>query len=118
LVLGNESRLEQLLLNLVLNALQATPAGGRVRVGVEADEPHRAHLVVADTGCGIAPQNLEQIFEPFYSTRQQAGGTGLGLAVVQNIAAAHDAQISVRSSPGQGSTFRVAFRRAEGVPRA
>lgn len=114
-VRGNESRLEQLALNLVLNALQATPDGGRVRLGVEANDAQRVVLVVADTGCGIASENLEQIFEPFYSSRHEAGGTGLGLAVAHNIATAHGAEISVRSRQGEGTTFRVAFPRDGGA---
>ncbi|MDP3775792.1 MAG: ATP-binding protein [Gemmatimonadales bacterium] len=109
LVAGNESRLEQLVLNLLLNALQATPLGGRVRVGVATDGGRAVVLEVQDTGCGIPQDALERIFDPFYSTRRNSRGTGLGLAVVQNIAAGHRARILVESEPGNGSTFRVMF---------
>jgi signal transduction histidine kinase len=113
LVVGNESRLEQLVLNLLLNALQATPSGGRVRVGVTTHGPGAVVLEVTDTGCGIAQDSWERIFEPFYSTRRNSGGTGLGLAAVQNIAAGHRARVVVESEPGRGSTFRVIFPGAD-----
>lgn len=118
LVAGNESRLEQLVLNLLLNALQATPSGGSVRVGVTVHDARAVVLEVRDTGCGIARGNVERIFEPFYSTRRNSGGAGLGLAVVQNIAAGHGARISVDSEPGRGSTFRVTFPAVDRGARA
>ncbi|MDP3775472.1 MAG: ATP-binding protein, partial [Gemmatimonadales bacterium] len=112
-VVGNESRLEQLVLNLLLNGLQATPSGGRIRVAVSTHRAGAVVLEVTDTGCGIAQDSLERIFEPFYSTQRNSGGTGLGLAVVQNIAAGHRARILVESEPGRGSTFRVIFPGAD-----
>jgi two-component system sensor histidine kinase PilS (NtrC family) len=97
-------RLRQALWNLVLNAVQAMPAGGELTVTVAAD--HRAlKIAVADTGEGIAPGDLAHVFEPFYSTKP--GGSGLGLALVHRIVQDHGGDIEVQNRPGQGTTFVV-----------
>ncbi|HJZ49824.1 MAG TPA: ATP-binding protein [Roseiflexaceae bacterium] len=106
--LGDRDRIKQALLNMVVNALQHTPPGGRVRVGL-AREGARARLSVSDTGAGIAEEDLVRVFDRFYradKARSRAiGGAGLGLAIVKWIAEAHDGAIEARSSPGQGSQF-------------
>jgi signal transduction histidine kinase len=105
------AQIQQVLLNLLINARQAMPDGGtvRVRLGLDASG-RRAELSVADTGLGIAPGDLRRIFEPFYSTKTSPdaagqGGTGLGLAVCRDIVEAHHGRLRAESRLGQGSTF-------------
>jgi signal transduction histidine kinase len=101
--------LTQVLLNLLTNALAATPTGGRVEVGgtaaVQDGRPGIA-LAITDTGTGIAPEHLERIFDPFFSTKQ-SGGTGLGLSICRDIVRAHDGAITVESAPGAGARFSI-----------
>jgi signal transduction histidine kinase len=104
------AQIEQVLLNLIINARQAMPRGGHLRIEVR-DNP-RAHMVelkVADTGVGIPPDRLRLIFEPFYTTKEPDanghGGTGLGLSVCRQIIEQHQGRIRVESLVGKGSTF-------------
>lgn len=94
-----------LVYNLVTNGMQAMPEGGRLRVAVDRAGPGQVMLEVVDTGAGILPENLERLFQPFFTTK--AEGTGLGLAVCQWIANAHGGSISASSEGGKGTTFRV-----------
>lgn len=103
-VAGDADRLEQLLMNLVLNALQATPAGGTVTISGRRAGRY-LQLEVRDTGKGIEPGDLSLIFQPFFTRR--ARGTGLGLAICKKYAEDMHGSIDVSSSPGQGSRFRV-----------
>jgi len=109
-ILGDQTRLAQLLINLVDNALKYTPAGGRVTVCLARDAD-MALLAVADTGSGIAPEHLPRLFERFYradtARSRGAGGAGLGLAIADWIARAHGGQIAVVSAVGSGATFSV-----------
>jgi two-component system OmpR family sensor kinase len=109
-VLGDADRLKQLLINLVDNAIKYTPNSGRVTLGLRRVES-QAVLTVADTGIGIPEQDLPHIFERFYrvgkARSRAAGGSGLGLSIVQWIVQAHNGKISVTSQPGQGTTFTV-----------
>jgi signal transduction histidine kinase len=107
------AQIQQVLINLLLNARQAMPQGGvvRLRVGTAAGG-RRVEISVSDTGVGIAPADLRRIFEPFYSTKKEPdgagqGGTGLGLAVCRDIVEAHHGRIRAESRPGQGSTFTI-----------
>jgi signal transduction histidine kinase len=108
LVMGDADRLRQLLLNLVENAIKYTPPGGRMTLSL-AREPGWVRVTVADTGIGIAPEDLPHIFERFYradKARSRAmGGTGLGLSIAQWVAQAHGGQITVESRLGEGSVF-------------
>jgi signal transduction histidine kinase len=105
------AQIQQVLLNLVINARQAMPEGGTLRLRVGTDASGRlAEVSVADTGVGIAPSHLRRIFEPFFTTKTGPdstgqGGTGLGLSVCRDIAEAHKGRIRAESRPGQGSTF-------------
>jgi signal transduction histidine kinase len=107
----NPAQIQQVLLNLVINARQAMPKGGTVRVRVAEDPSGRlAELSVADTGVGIAPADLRRIFEPFFTTKHGPdalglGGTGLGLAVCRDIVEAHHGRLRAESRVGQGTTF-------------
>ncbi len=106
------SQVEQVLLNLIINARQAMPRGGRLRVEVrENARSGMVELIVADTGVGIPPERLRLIFEPFYTTKEPDdnghGGTGLGLSVCRQIIEQHQGRIRVESLVGKGSTFTV-----------
>ncbi len=105
---GDRDRLKQALLNLGVNALQHTPPGGTVALSLARHDTN-AVLTVADTGCGIPPQEQELIFERFYradrSRSRHGGGAGLGLAIVKRIVDAHGGQVSVQSEVGVGSIF-------------
>jgi heavy metal sensor kinase len=107
---GDQTRLSQLLLNLVDNGLRYTPAGGKVCVSVEREGAWDV-IKVADTGQGIASEHVPHVFERFYradpSRARSDGGAGLGLAIGQWIARAHGGRIDVESQPGRGSTFSV-----------
>jgi len=105
-VIADHFQMEQLFLNLVLNASQAMPGGGTLtlRTSRRAD---RVLVEVIDTGEGIAPEIRDRIFDPFFTTRAVGQGTGLGLAVSYSIVSAHRGSIEVDSVPGHGSTFRV-----------
>jgi len=98
--------LEQVLLNLLGNSLDATPPGGSIRV-VATREGERLLLRVADNGCGIAPEDLDRIFEPFFTTKPPGMGTGLGLAVVHGIVRGWGGTIDVESDPGEGTTLSI-----------
>ena len=105
---GDRGRLHQLFDNLVSNALKFTPTGGSVHVSV-ALRNGSVHVEVSDTGIGIDPEDQRRLFERFFRTpqvvEQQVPGTGLGLYISRVIAEAHEGSLSVRSTPGQGSTF-------------
>ncbi len=99
----DESALQHTVINLLLNAVQACPRGGAVRAGVDGGDPVR--ITVRDNGCGISPENLKRIFEPFYSMRK--GGTGLGLFLSLDYVRTCGGDITVSSAVGSGSTFAV-----------
>jgi len=111
---GDRRALEQALGNLLDNALQYTPAGGRVSLRITADA-ERILCEVADTGIGIAPEHQERIFERFYrvdkARSREQGGTGLGLAIVKHVALAHGGGIALKSTPGRGSVFTLSLPR-------
>jgi signal transduction histidine kinase len=120
----DEGQIVQVLLNLVLNAIDATPAGGRVRVqATAASEPlvptpgrHGSfwRLAVRDDGPGIAPEHRAKLFDPFFTTKPE--GTGLGLAVSSKIVEEHRGTIHVETQPGGGTAFIVELpRRFEGL---
>jgi signal transduction histidine kinase len=107
-------QVQQLALNLVKNALDATPEGGRVALGLDlstmtsGDGPvPAARLTVEDNGIGMTEETRARLFEPFFTTRAGEGGTGLGLAVVHSIVQAHGGRIAVASTPGAGTRFTV-----------
>ena len=121
-VYGDLGRLEQIIANLLSNALRYTNRGGSVTVTVSADG-HEAQLEVADTGIGIAPDDLRHIFTRFWrsdrSRSRATGGSGVGLAIVHELVRAHEGRIEVDSTPGIGSRFRVTLPAlASGAPPA
>ncbi len=111
LVTGNEGRLGQVCINLLVNAAQALPADrfeqNRISISTLTDQEGRAVLEVRDTGSGIAPENLARIFDPFFTTKPVGLGTGLGLSICHTLITAHGGHIEVKSKLGQGTLFRV-----------
>ena len=105
-ILGDANQLQQLLLNLFLNAAGAMPDGGSLTITTGRDGDQVA-ISVADTGCGIAPENLDKIFDPFFTTKPVGQGTGLGLSVSYGIVEQHGGKIEVESQIGLGSTFTI-----------
>jgi len=105
-VVCDGSQVQQVILALAMNALEATPADGRVSIEASPDGDG-VKLVVADTGGGIPKDHLDRIFEPFFTTKETGKGVGLGLAVVYGIVNAHHGRIDVQSEPGRGTTFTV-----------
>jgi two-component system NtrC family sensor kinase len=105
-VVCDASQVEQMVLALALNGLEATPSGGRVAISARRDG-HEVALVVEDTGCGIPAESQSRIFEPFFTTKEAGKGVGLGLAVVYGIVTRHHGRIDVRSTVGSGSVFTV-----------
>jgi signal transduction histidine kinase len=109
-------QIEQILVNLVINARQAMPGGGRLKIEIRDNPPSETVEVrVADTGVGIPPDQLRLIFEPFFTTKQPdeygRGGTGLGLSVCRQIIEQHQGRIRVESVVGKGSTFTLKLPR-------
>jgi len=128
-IFADPGQIEQVILNLCINARDAMPGGGRLSIETEnavfepefirehpwATEPEYVHLRISDTGVGIPPEIRDRIFEPFYTTKEIGQGTGLGLATVYAIAQRHDAGIEVDSEPGHGASFSFYFP-VRGVP--
>jgi signal transduction histidine kinase len=115
-LLGDADEIQQVVLNLVTNALNATPSGGEITIDVEARRSVCGNslapvpcirMIVSDTGCGIAPETQAHLFDPFFTTRRAQGGTGLGLAVVKAIVTDRAGTIAVSSQPGHGTTFTI-----------
>jgi len=120
-VQADASMMEQVLLNLAVNARDAMPKGGQLVIKIEVLDLDARHLVqhheahpgrfvcvsAIDKGCGIPPENLRRIFEPFFTTKEVGKGTGLGLATVYGIVKQHQGWVEVESEAGKGTTFRV-----------
>jgi signal transduction histidine kinase len=113
---GNESRLGQVFLNLIVNAAQAIPEGdaanNEIKIVTRMDTSDRVAIEFHDTGAGIAAEVLPHIFDAFFTTKATAVGTGLGLAICHRIVAEHNGEISVKSRKGSGTVFRIVLRAA------
>ncbi|HZU44629.1 MAG TPA: ATP-binding protein, partial [Terriglobales bacterium] len=112
LIHGNQGKLQQVFLNLFLNAKDAMTQGGELRVATSNGSG--VHVEVTDTGSGIAPEHIQRIYDPFFTTKTspregQNRGTGLGLSVTYGIIQEHAGKIRVESRPGQGTTFYLEF---------
>ena len=112
LISGDTNRLQQCLLNLVFNAMESMPSGGKLTLSTGLD-PSGGKVVikVIDTGCGIASEHLDHIFDPFYTTKAEGQGTGLGLSIVYGVVKVHRGDIRVDSRPGEGTRFVLTFPR-------
>jgi two-component system NtrC family sensor kinase len=106
LVHGDKNQLQQVLVNLSLNACEAMPGGGTLVVSTSCAKDHVV-LKVSDTGCGIKKDHLDKIFEPFFTTKPVGKGTGLGLSVTYGIVQQHGGTLEVESDEGKGTTFTV-----------
>ena len=107
-VQGNAVQLAQVFVNLLVNAAQAMPPrGGEIRLTTRVRGDSRAEVEIRDTGCGISTENLERVFEPFFTTKPAGEGTGLGLPISHNIIRALGGEMSVESTVGVGTTFRI-----------
>jgi hypothetical protein len=104
--LGNAPKLQQVFMNLILNARDAMPQGGRLEISTAA-AASTVSISFRDTGTGIAPEHLSKIYDPFFTTKQIGQGTGLGLAVSYGIIHDHGGNIHVESKPGEGALFRI-----------
>ncbi|WP_309891590.1 ATP-binding protein [Archangium sp.] len=119
-VQGNAVQLAQVFVNLLVNAAQAMPAsGGEIQLTTRVHDDARVRVEVRDTGCGIPPESLERIFEPFFTTKPVGEGTGLGLPISHGIIRALGGELSVESTVGEGTTFRILLPTvAEHLPEA
>ena len=109
-VSADAGMLQQAFLNLALNACQAMPDGGQLRMAASTRPGRRVEVLFEDTGIGIAPEHLEKIFDLYYTTKEQ--GTGIGLSMVYRTIQLHDGDVEVQSVLGKGTTFRILLRRA------
>jgi signal transduction histidine kinase len=112
-VSGDAAMLRQVFMNLAINACQAMPHGGTLRLTCAATSGNRVEVKVEDTGVGIPPANLEKIFDLYFTTKDH--GSGIGLSMVYRIIQLHDGEVEVQSTPGRGTTFRVLLPRANEV---
>jgi two-component system, NtrC family, sensor kinase len=107
-ILGSSNRLQQVFLNLFLNAKDAMPSGGMLEVRSSANNG-TVEVEISDTGMGIQRENLARVFDPFFTTKATGRGTGLGLSVSYGIIKEHAGKVEVRSTPGKGTSFRLEF---------
>lgn len=109
---GDGAQIQQCLMNLIFNAIESMPEGGKLIIsgGVD-DREEKVWLTVADTGHGIKPEDLPHIFEPFYSTKNDGKGVGLGLSMTYGIIREHNGVIEVESKPGKGTVFKIKLPR-------
>lgn len=105
--------LRQVFMNLAINACQAMPNGGTLRLVAAAASRARVEIRFEDTGVGIPPENLHKIFDLYFTTKDH--GTGIGLSMVYRIVQLHDGEIEVESTPGRGTTLKVLLPRAHEV---
>jgi signal transduction histidine kinase len=110
---GDSAMLRQAFLNLAINACQAMPNAGSLRLKAGPSSRARVEVIVQDTGVGIAPEHLSKIFNLYFTTKEK--GTGIGLSMVYRIIQMHDGEVEVQSTPGRGTTFRVLLPRGSGV---
>jgi signal transduction histidine kinase len=119
---ADPDRLRQIVQNLVENAVRYTPAGGEIRVTMQADDANGVWLAVSDTGVGVDAADLPHLFRHFYradqSRARSSGGMGLGLAIVKSLVEAHGGRVAVDSAVGRGSTFTVTFPRRHEAAKA
>jgi signal transduction histidine kinase len=110
-IAADSDQLRRALGNLVLNAMDAMPEGGTLRIATSKID-NAARISIADTGQGLTPEECERLFTPYYTTKHY--GTGLGLAIVQSVVSDHRGKISVVSEPGHGSTFIIELPAQQG----
>jgi signal transduction histidine kinase len=110
-LLGDAGQLEQVFVNLLINAADACEGGGAVRV-VVSERDRLIRIEVRDDGCGISPENLPQVLDPFFTTKKRGQGTGLGLSIAFDIVKNHGGTLEIESTPGKGTNVIVELPRA------
>jgi signal transduction histidine kinase len=113
-IMADPSQLQQVLTNLMLNAIQAMPDGGTLTIRTSADSQGRVRIDVQDTGIGISKENMKKLFTPFFTTKKEVKGVGLGLAVAHGIIQRHRGKIEVESEEGKGTTFTIYLNAYQG----
>jgi len=113
LVLMDTDQMTQVMLNLLINAIEAAPKESRVIAGYESDDQGQVMIVVEDAGEGIPREHLDKLFDPFFSTKSK--GTGLGLTVCRQIVDLHDGRIKIQSTEGEGTTVTVSLPLRKGI---
>ncbi len=108
-VSGDEHQIKQVMLNLLVNAMDAITGPGRIVITTFQSSSGEVCLSVEDSGCGIEKEHMDKLFEPFFTTKRAGKGIGIGLSTCMSIVAKHQGEISVKSQPGQGATFTVKF---------
>lgn len=107
---GDANRLQQTLLNLIFNAIEAMPEGGRLGIVTKHNTAEKNfHVQIQDTGNGIPEEYLDHIYDPFFTTKEEGKGTGLGLSIVYGVTKNHGGKISVKSKIGEGTIFTLTF---------
>ena len=112
LAVTNASELREALVNIILNALDAMPEGGKLTVGVKNSNENKVAIYIQDTGIGMDAETMSKIFDPFFTTKGSAG-TGLGLSIVYEIVKSHGGEITVESEPGEGSKFTIFLKASD-----
>jgi signal transduction histidine kinase len=109
-IMVDEPSLDRVLANLLVNALAATPKGGEIQVkALAAADRREVEIIVADTGCGLSPEDQEHLFEKYRLSRHRNNGSGLGLYICKTLVEANHGRIWMESAPGQGATFHLAL---------
>ncbi|MGB9177973.1 MAG: ATP-binding protein [Pyrinomonadaceae bacterium] len=116
-IFANGGKLQQVFTNLLLNARDAIPEGGRITLSTSTKDDETLAVEITDTGIGIAAENVAKIYDPFFTTKGVGRGTGLGLAVSYGIVQEHSGHITVESTPGKGTTFRITLPTAHARAR-
>jgi two-component system NtrC family sensor kinase len=107
-LMADEKQIQQVLMNMFINAAQAMPKGGQITMCAQKSaDPRFVDLIIEDTGCGIPADHIDKIFDPFFTTKLEKKGTGLGLSTALSIVVKHGGDISVESEPGVGTTFTI-----------
>jgi two-component system NtrC family sensor kinase len=115
-VLADGSQLQQVFMNIIINAVQAMEERGTLTIETHYDKASGvSEVLITDTGAGIPPDKIDRIFDPFFTTKTSGHGTGLGLSIAYGIVVKHGGTISVESEPGRGSTFKVRLRSVRDV---
>ena len=110
MIRGNGSQLQQCFLNLIFNAVEAMPDGGQLTILSKLDRAKKNALIeIRDTGYGIPKENLDHIYDPFFTTKGEGEGTGLGLSIVYGVTKNHEGNIKIDSEVGKGSSFILNF---------
>jgi signal transduction histidine kinase len=114
---GDTNQLQQALLNLIFNAIEAMPTGGTLEISTHPDaDGKQVTIEVKDTGDGIPSENLDHIYDPFFTTKAPGEGTGLGLSIVYGIIKNHGGQVKVKSELNRGTVFAIRLPMHTGGP--